>query len=103
MRWITRLLSSLLNLLINGALFATLAAAGLYIWVAQELPNELDLSSPPLQQPLGVYTADGLLIGEFGTERRAPLPFSDTPPGRRVQRFPARRSRQRRPGPCPGP
>lgn len=74
------LLCSLLNLVVNGILCAALATAGIYIWVAQGLPKELDLASPPLQQPLRVYSANGLLIGEYGAERREPLRFDDTPP-----------------------
>jgi len=80
MRWITRQLSNLLALAVNGVLFAALALLGVYAWVSQGLPQELDIAPPPLQQPLRVYSADGLLMGEFGAERRRPLKFEDTPP-----------------------
>ncbi len=80
MRWITHLLSNLLALAVNGSLFTALALLAIYAWVAQELPKQLDLSSPQLQQPLRIYSASGLLMGEFGAERREPLSFVDTPP-----------------------
>ena len=80
MRWITHLLSNLLALAVNGALLAVLGLLSIYAWVAQGLPERLDLSGPQLQQPLRIYSADALLMGEFGAERREPLGFADTPP-----------------------
>ena len=80
MRWIIHLLSNLLALAVNGSLFAALALLAIYAWVAQGLPERLDLSGPQLQQPLRIYSTDGLLMAEFGAERREPLSFADTPP-----------------------
>jgi len=80
MRWIARQISNLLALAVNSVLFALVAVLGVYAWVAQGLPEDLDISSPPLQQPLRIYSADGLLMGEFGAERRRPIAFEDTPP-----------------------
>lgn len=80
MRWITRPLNSLLALTLNGSLFAALALLGIYAWVARGLPERLDLSAAQLQQPLRIYSTGGLLMGEFGAERRQPLSFAATPP-----------------------
>jgi len=48
--------------------------------VAPDLPGDEALADVRLQQPLRIYSADGLLIGEFGAERREPLRYADTPP-----------------------
>jgi len=80
MRWLFRLLSLPMALAINGLLFAVIGAFALYAWVAPGLPSQEELASVQLQQPLRVYTSDGLLIGEFGAERREPIKFEETPP-----------------------
>jgi len=80
MRGFLRLLTLPFALLVNGALFAVLGVVGLYGWVAPGLPSAERLTGAQLQQPLRIYTADGLLMGEFGAERREPLKFADTPP-----------------------
>lgn len=55
-----------------------LAAAFLYL--SPDLPSVDALRDVRLQTPLRVYTADGILIGEFGEQRRTPIRFEDVPP-----------------------
>ncbi len=65
----------------------TLAASGTimvlnaaYLYLAPQLPPARQLSDVSLQIPLRVFSADGLLIGEFGDKRRTPLKFEELPP-----------------------
>jgi penicillin-binding protein 1A len=68
-------------------LAATLSVAGTimvlnaaYLYLAPQLPSASQLSDVSFQIPLRVYSADGLLIGEFGDKRRTPLKFEQLPP-----------------------
>src|SRR5512146_569077 len=67
------------------ALFAGLAAAGLLILglvIALAFPNlpSLDaLTEYKPKVPLRIYTADGVMIGEFGEERRAVVSIAEVP------------------------
>ena len=65
----------------------TLAASGTimvlnaaYLYLAPQLPPARQLSDVSFQIPLRVFSADGLLIGEFGDKRRTPLKFEELPP-----------------------
>jgi penicillin-binding protein 1A len=68
------------------AIVVGLAAAGLLIGglvIALAFPNLPSLQALTEYQPkvpLRVYTADGVLIGEFGEERRAVVAIGDVPP-----------------------
>ncbi len=46
---------------------------------SRELPNAESIRGVQLKVPLRVYSADNLLISEFGNERRKPTAFADTP------------------------
>jgi len=68
-------------------LAATLSAAGIlmvlnaaYLYLAPQLPPASQLSDVSFQIPLRVYSAEGLLIGEFGDKRRTPLKYEQLPP-----------------------
>ncbi|MEE4249605.1 MAG: penicillin-binding protein 1A [Alcanivoracaceae bacterium] len=68
-------------------LAATLSVAGTimvlnaaYLYLAPQLPPASQLSDVSFQIPLRVYSADGLLIGEFGDKRRTPLTYQQLPP-----------------------
>ena len=62
-----------------GAGFA-LAVTGVYLTLAPTLPDAETLKEVDLQTPLRVYTADGLLITEFGVKRRTPITYQEIPP-----------------------
>ncbi len=57
-----------------------IAACGIYIYLAPELPDPDELRRIELQTPLRVYSADGKLISEFGEKRRNPLSYTEIPP-----------------------
>ena len=65
-----------LDLLALGAL-----GAGAFVAVAlTELPSTDVLRDARLQEPLRVYTAEGLLMAEYGVQRRIPVAFREVPP-----------------------
>jgi penicillin-binding protein 1A len=64
-----------------GLLTAVLfAVAGAYLYVASDLPDTEELRDIKLQVPLRVYSRDGLLLAEFGEQRRTPVAYEAIPP-----------------------
>ena len=61
-----------------------LAAIGAHYYVAPSLPDPEALREVQLQVPMRVYTRDGLLMAEFGEQRRVPLGLDEVP--ERLQR-----------------
>ena len=57
-----------------------LISASAYLYLSPSLPSVESLRDARLQTPLRVYTRDGLLMAEFGEQRRTPLGFDDIPP-----------------------
>ena len=69
----------LLRLSLFG-LFGTLwLLAGVYLYLSPNLPDVETLRDVQLQTPMRVYTSDGELIGQFGEQKRSPLPFDAIP------------------------
>jgi penicillin-binding protein 1A len=65
--------------ILAGLALAAVLAAGLVVVLAYpQLPSLEALGSQP-KIPLRIYTADGVLIGEFGEERRAVVSIADVP------------------------
>ena len=80
--WIRWLLK--LSLWGGGLLLAVVAGVVLFVAVAlavayPNLPDISDLSDYRPKLPLRVYTADGVMIGEFGEERRNLTPINEIP------------------------
>ena len=80
--WIRWLLK--LSLWGGGLLLAGVAGIVLFVAVAlavayPNLPDISDLSDYRPKLPLRVYTADGVMIGEFGEERRNLTPINEIP------------------------
>ena len=69
----------LLRLSILGALGATWLLAGVYLYLSPNLPDVETLRDVRLQTPMRVYTRDGELIGQFGEQKRSPMPFDEIP------------------------
>ena len=73
----------LINWILSAALFGTLLSilfigAG-YLIVKPSLP-EIDLvDEDVLQIPLKVFTQDGVLIGEFGDQKRRTIEYEEIP------------------------
>jgi penicillin-binding protein 1A len=57
----------------------TTALLGTYLYLNPSLPDVESLREIELQVPLRVFSADGMLIGEFGEKRRDPATFEETP------------------------
>ena len=53
--------------------------AGVYLYLSPQLPDVETLRDVKLQTPMRVYTQEGDLIGQFGEQKRSPLPFSEIP------------------------
>ena len=53
--------------------------AGLYLYLSPNLPEADTLRDVKLQTPMRVFSEDGLLIGQFGEQKRSPLQFNAIP------------------------
>lgn len=64
------------------ALFSAvlLGLSGTYLYLSPNLPAAETLRNVRMQVPLRIYSADDLLIAEFGEMRRTPIRFEDIPP-----------------------
>jgi penicillin-binding protein 1A len=62
-----------------GLLGSLWLIAGVYLYLSPNLPDVETLRDVKLQTPMLVYTRDGELIGQFGEQKRSPLPFKDIP------------------------
>jgi penicillin-binding protein 1A len=63
-----------------GLAVAAVLGAGLVVVLAYpQLPSLEALTAYQPKIPLRIYTADGVLIGEFGEERRSFIPIADVP------------------------
>jgi penicillin-binding protein 1A len=60
-------------------IMAILAAASIYYVLAPQLAPAETLKETQLQVPLRVYSAEGLLLAEFGDKRRIPVKHPDIP------------------------
>ena len=72
-----------------GRVFGFLLMAGLFVGLLvgiyvlgllDDLPDIEHANEIELNVPLRIFTSDGLLIGEYGNERRIPVLIQDTPP-----------------------
>ena len=52
---------------------------GFYLYLSPKLPKVNILEDIQLQEPLRIYTHDGLLISEYGDKRRIPLQIDEIP------------------------
>ncbi|MFU8894973.1 MAG: penicillin-binding protein 1A [Gammaproteobacteria bacterium] len=79
MRTLLRLAYGLVALVATSLITLALAAIGAYYYVAPSLPDVESLRDVRLQVPMRVYTRDGLLMAEFGEQRRIPLRIEEVP------------------------
>src|SRR5207244_8624655 len=75
-----RFLAFPLALLAGLAVAAVLAVALVIALAYPNLPSLQALTEYQPKVPLRVYTAEGVLIGEFGEERRSVVAIADVPP-----------------------
>jgi penicillin-binding protein 1A len=74
-----KILRFLLRLCLFGSCGALWLFAGVYLYLSPNLPDVETLRDVKLQTPMRVYTGDGQLIGQFGEQKRSPLPFDAIP------------------------
>jgi penicillin-binding protein 1A len=74
------ILRALFRLSLFGLFAAFWLLAGVYLYLSPNLPDVATLRDVKLQTPMRVYTRDGYLIGQFGEQKRSPLPFEEIPP-----------------------
>ena len=79
MRIFLRLAYGIVALVAMSLTALALAAIGAYYYVAPSLPGVESLLDVRLQVPMRVYTRDGLLMAEFGEQRRIPLRIDEVP------------------------
>ncbi len=60
-------------------ILTVLAAVSVYYVLAPQLPPTEALKETQLQVPLRIYSAEGLLMAEFGDKRRIPITYDDIP------------------------
>lgn len=68
-----------LRLSVFGLLGALWLVAGVFLYLSPDLPSAEKLRDVQLQTPMLVYSRDGELIGQFGEQKRTPLPFDAIP------------------------
>ncbi|NGX17445.1 penicillin-binding protein 1A [Wenzhouxiangella sp. XN24] len=79
MRILLRILYGIAAVAAMSVIGLGLAAIGAYYYVAPSLPDVESLREVRLQVPMRVYTRDGLLLAEFGEQRRIPLEIDEIP------------------------
>jgi penicillin-binding protein 1A len=80
LRWPLRLLLRWpLRLGVLGGVGAVWLLAGVYLYLAPNLPDVETLRDVRLQTPMRVYSRDGELIGQFGEQKRNPLRYEQVP------------------------
>jgi len=80
MRWLGLRVAALLAVGLNLLAVGMIGVGAVVAVTLTDLPNTDMLREVRLQEPLRVYSADGLLMAEFGVQRRSPVSFSDIPP-----------------------
>lgn len=74
-----RILNKLLKIGFSLVLLGLLTVALTYAYIYDELPSVDTLKDVQLQTPMKIYTAEGLLISQYGEKRRIPLRLSQIP------------------------
>ncbi|QFU77517.1 penicillin-binding protein 1A [Halioglobus maricola] len=69
----------ILRMTVLGAFGGLWLLAGVYLYLSPNLPDVETLRDVKLQTPMRVYTREGDLIGQFGEQKRNPLPFDAIP------------------------
>jgi penicillin-binding protein 1A len=77
--WLGKLVLGLIGLLIAGVVSIVCVAGVAMVVAYPNLPDISDLADYRPKLPLRIYTADGVLMGEFGEERRNLTPIGDIP------------------------
>tara|TARA_Y100000591_G_C21845993_1_gene708758 strand:+ start:1080 stop:3527 length:2448 start_codon:yes stop_codon:yes gene_type:complete len=76
---LVRLINYSLTAALIGTLLSIILIGGGYFLLKPSLPEINLVDEDVLQIPLKVYTVDGVLIGEFGDQKRRTIEFQDIP------------------------
>ena len=79
MKGLVRLIRFAILAMLAGVFSALILVAGVYFYLAPNLPDIDTLRDVKLQVPLRVYSSDGQLISEYGEIRRTPLRYEEFP------------------------
>lgn len=79
MKALFRLTTILLTMSFAGLILGLVAVMGIYLSLKDELPEINQKSDFALEVPLRIYSADGLLMGEYGAQRRTPVEYHEIP------------------------
>ncbi len=74
------ILHFLIRIVVLGLFGGLWLLAGVYLYLAPNLPDVETLRDVRLQTPMRVYTREGDLIGQFGEQKRNPLTYDQIPP-----------------------
>ena len=77
--WLVRLVLWGMGLVVAGVLAIVFVAGVAMVVAYPHLPDISDLADYRPKLPLRIYTADGVLMGEFGEERRNLTPIAEIP------------------------
>lgn len=79
MKALIRLTTILLTTSFAGLILGLVAVIGVYLSLKDELPEINQKSDFRLEVPLRIYSVDGLLMGEYGAQRRTPVEYHEIP------------------------
>ncbi len=74
-----KFINQLFIVLLIGTFFSILTITGGYIFLKPSLPEINLVDEDVLQIPLKIFTSDGVLIGEFGDQKRRTIEYEDIP------------------------
>ncbi|MGB1580084.1 MAG: penicillin-binding protein 1A [Nevskiales bacterium] len=78
-RFLPRLLLIGAALCLTGLTAIMIGLGAAYLYYDAQLPDAAQLETPSLDVPLRIFSEDGLLIAEYGVERRKPLSYEQIP------------------------
>ena len=77
--WLRALLHAIVWLAAAGACATSLTLASVFLYLDPQIPSTDTYRQYSFETPLRIYTADGLLVGEFGDRRLIPIALEDVP------------------------
>ena len=78
-RWLRPVLRAIVWLAAAGACATSLTLASVFLYLDPQIPSTDTYRHYTFETPLRIYTADGLLVGEFGDRRLMPIALEDVP------------------------
>lgn len=76
---LSRIVVSLLALILILILAFPIGFYGMAMYIEPSLPKINDIKQMPLEMPLQIYTADNLLIGQYGNRYSLPITYDELP------------------------